>query len=1012
VTRQKLPHTSRRCPQASLHAICLAVALLSSATRAQPLNDDCVNALPIAIGRYTGDMRSATRDGSASCSTSTQGDVWFRYTATSTGRVGTNTFGSNFSTVLSVHDPLIDGCPGGVSDELACSRAQSSPVGFNAVAGNQYLIRVAGDGAIGDYALNIGPVPINDDCANATPVSEGEYAGDATYATPDGLPSARPDIWFRYTASSSGPVSFDTLGAGPNALLAIHNPQINGCPGDASDLIVSTTSCGGSQQACATVAVTAGMQYLVRVAAIGPASLSIQPAGSISGRVTEEANGQPLEAVNVRLYNEFDPRYYNPPPIATVTTDALGNYLATGLRPGIYRAQAEVSGYVDEVFAELSGGGYAADPTAGTPITVSTATTTTGVDFTLSAGGKISGRVVDAVTGNGVIAGIYVQSTDGSGSNATASSDASGQYTTNIGQLGTGNYTVFAQTSDHSDELYFGLPCLSRTCDFSLGTPVAVTAGSTTSGIDFALVPATGVVRGVVTHNGLPDDRLLLRNTSLYDAIGNRVGLSRLFLCYPPQCGSTAVAFYFDGLIPGTYFVRTEVGSFDALDELYNNIPCPNLDCSPTLGTPIQVTGGTVNINIDLGDGGSIAGSVLAADTGLPANGFGPLYVAVYSASGIMIAEAQPNGDGSYVVPHIPSGSFHVRTRVYTPQSPYQDEVYNNIPCPQVDCNVLAGTPVPVVDGNTTPNINFTLDRADYAGGISGRVARSSNGVGLANVSVEIYDSANRLLDSLNTVQDGVFASQAHTLLAGDHYLRVRTLPYQPGYRDILYGGQDCAENVCVPNTGTPVVVGAGDWVSGINFELEELCPAPLDLLPASLPATTAAGVPYAAMLSTPNAHGIVEFAIGGGTMPPGLTLASNGEIGGAPSASGTFNFSITATDAAGCFGAHAYSLSVTCALDITPTNLDAAITNTSYAQLLSARGGVAPYAYSQTSGALPSGIALSSSGRLQGSASSNATGSFIFGVTADDSSGCTVTQSFQLQVLPNDVLFRSGFDP
>jgi hypothetical protein len=384
-----------------LQVVCLAFALFSSATNAQPLNDDCVNALPIGVGRYTGEVRSATRDGAATCSTSTQGYVWFRYSATGSGRVGANTFGSNFGTVLSVHDPLVDGCPGGVSDEMVCSRAQSSPAGFNAVAGNQYLVRVA---------------------------------------------------------------------------------------------------------------------------AIGQVNLHIQPSGSASGQVTRESDGQPLDAVSVRLYNEFDPRYYNPPPIATVTTDALGNYLATGLRPGIYRAQTEVTGYVGEVFAELSGGGYAADPTAGTPITVSTATTTPGINFTLSVGGKISGRVVDSITGAGVVAAIYVQSTNGSGESAYATSNASGQYTTNIGQLSTGSYTVFADASDHSDELYFDLPCFAWTCNFSAGTPVSVTAGATTSGIDFTVAPATGILRGVITHNGGMDQSLAFRYVSLFDANSNIVG--------------------------------------------------------------------------------------------------------------------------------------------------------------------------------------------------------------------------------------------------------------------------------------------------------------------------------------------------------------------------------------------------------------------------------------------------------------------------------------------------------
>jgi hypothetical protein len=109
--------------------------------------------------------------------------------------------------------------------------------------------------------------------------------------------------------------------------------------------------------------------------------------------------------------------------------------------------------------------------------------------------------------------------------------------------------------------------------------------GLTTSSIDFALAPATGVVRGLVTHNGLVDDRLLFRNASLSDPIGHRVGVSRAFLCNPPQCGSTQAAFYFDGLIPGTYSPAARPPALNKCSSL----PCTTVGLATT--DPLRPSG-------------------------------------------------------------------------------------------------------------------------------------------------------------------------------------------------------------------------------------------------------------------------------------------------------------------------------------------------------------------------------------------------------------------------------------
>ena len=56
---------------------------------------------------------------------------------------------------------------------------------------------------------------------------------------------------------------------------------------------------------------------------------------------------------------------------------------------------------------------------------------------------------------------------------------------------------------------------------------------------------------------------------------------------------------------------------------------------------------------------------------------------------------------------------------------------------------------------------------------------------------------------------------------------------------------------------------------------------------------------------------GATTFAVMTGALPAGLSLSSTGTVSGTPTASGTFNFTVAATDANGCFGQRAYSMTI-----------------------------------------------------------------------------------------------------
>lgn len=87
-------------------------------------------------------------------------------------------------------------------------------------------------------------------------------------------------------------------------------------------------------------------------------------------------------------------------------------------------------------------------------------------------------------------------------------------------------------------------------------------------------------------------------------------------------------------------------------------------------------------------------------------------------------------------------------------------------------------------------------------------------------------------------------------------------------------------------------------------------CPA-VAVSPATIPGSLTGGVPYPVQnFSATGGSGPHTFSFVGNP-PPGLTLTSAGALSGTPTAEGTFDFSIVATDASGCVGSRNYRIAV-----------------------------------------------------------------------------------------------------
>ena len=507
--------------------------------------------------------------------------------------------------------------------------------------------------------------------------------------------------------------------------------------------------------------------------------------GRITGTVTDAATGAPLSGVSVNVYDASGSF------TASTSTNASGVYLTTqGLLTGSYRVQTSNSlGYINEAYYDIPC--VNCSSTTGTLVAVTAGTTTSGINFGLATGGRITGTVTDAATGaplSGVEVDVYTES----GSYVTYSyTDASGVYLEQ--GLPTGSYRVVTNSSlGYLDEAYDNIPCLS--CSPTTGAAVAVTAGATTSGINFALA-AGGRLTGTVTD--VATGALLSGvSVSVYDASGSFVASA--------STNASGVYLTTRGLPTGSYRVRTS-NSLGYINEAYNNIPC--LNCSSTTGTLIGVTAGatTSGINFGLATGGRITGTVTDAATGAPLSG---VTVRVYTEAGTSVTSVTTDASGVYLTTQgLPTGSYRVRT---SNSLGYLDKAYNNIPC--LSCGSTSGTLIAVTAGATTAGIDFGLA---VGGRITGVVTDAATGVPVSGVSVYIYDASGSFIASRST-NASVWYLTGPGLPTGSY--RVQADFNSLGYVSEAYDNIPCMG--CSSTTGTPVAVTAGTTTSGINFKL------------------------------------------------------------------------------------------------------------------------------------------------------------------------------------------------
>ncbi|WP_425627055.1 putative Ig domain-containing protein [Agrobacterium tumefaciens] len=203
-------------------------------------------------------------------------------------------------------------------------------------------------------------------------------------------------------------------------------------------------------------------------------------------------------------------------------------------------------------------------------------------------------------------------------------------------------------------------------------------------------------------------------------------------------------------------------------------------------------------------------------------------------------------------------------------------------------------------------------------------------------------------------------------------------------------------------NFSFTVTATDSDGATGEHSYSVSIAAPVIDISPTSIPNATY-DIAYNQTLTASGGSSPHSFSVSTGSLPPGLSLAGSGELSGTPILSGTYNFTVTASDVNGQTGSRAYSISVAFTLPDAPVGLMATAGDTQAAvsfQPPPRNGGVAITGYIVT--ATPADVAPVAGGNSPIVVTGLTNGqSYTFTVTAENAAGQSVASVQSNSVTP-----------
>jgi Putative Ig domain len=176
-------------------------------------------------------------------------------------------------------------------------------------------------------------------------------------------------------------------------------------------------------------------------------------------------------------------------------------------------------------------------------------------------------------------------------------------------------------------------------------------------------------------------------------------------------------------------------------------------------------------------------------------------------------------------------------------------------------------------------------------------------------------------------------------------------------------------------------------------------------VISTTAPPSGTVGTAYSTTLTASGGTTPYSWTLASGTLPVGLSLSKGGTISGTPTAVGVYNFTVQVTDSSSPVQTAIMPLSISTSaagvlLSITSSSVPNGTVGAPYSSTLTASGGVTPYSWTVTVGALPAGLSLSNGGTISGTP--KVAGQSNFTVQVSDSSSPTrrVSKAFTPSVV------------
>ncbi len=542
-----------------------------------------------------------------------------------------------------------------------------------------------------------------------------------------------------------------------------------------------------------TVEFSAGHAVTVESGTVTPSiDFALDPKPVIRGRVVHGETGEPRQGayVEAAAVNNGSP--------GSAMTDADGIYEIPQLRKGHFLVTAFSGPLVGELYEDIPcyrGLSLDCFSPQGTPVFTDYRLPAEGVDFALSPGSGLQGRVSDENTGLGIpFAQVAILKPDGE-IFFRAIADENGRYGA---ALPPGTYYVRAYARTYATELFDEVGCSYGVCELGDGAPIVIADGEdgeeVVAGVDFELAPSgrfSGTVQDVLGH------ALFRFEIRAYDTDGT----------YRARAFSAEDGSYsFPILGAGTYFaVASHTTQRTWQRQVYRQQPCSephNVPCSLGGATPIVVGEGqeTTGIDFNLSSRQSVSGRVLDAETGDPVTG---ATVSVYRQDGVRVLTVTTDAAGFYR--HL-WGSADPLYLLATADD-FIPQAFSSLPCPPQDCDPTLGQAIEVPADSELMQTDFQLSRG---GGIEGTTHLA--GEPLAQVTVSAYDDQGRLVATVESDAEGRY--RVGGLVDGAYYL---TMKFH-GWTQI-YPNRDCRFG-CDPRAGDPLTVTDSTTRNGADFDL------------------------------------------------------------------------------------------------------------------------------------------------------------------------------------------------